>query len=74
MRLPEEISRRIVGLTDQWVARTGKHPKDDLAEYTRFIAASCLTMRLPMREQIALETQMAECLMREYGLPYASPN
>lgn len=69
MRLPEEISARLLKLTDQWQVRTGKHPSEALAEYTRFIAACCLTMRLPFRDQIALEAQMAECLAREYGVP-----
>lgn len=69
MRLPEEISARLLVLTEQWQTRTGQHPSEALAEYTRYIAACCLTMRLPMREQIALEAQMAETLAREYGVP-----
>ncbi len=74
MQLPDEISRRLVELTEQWSRRTGKHPSEALTEYTRFIAASCLTMSLPMRQRIAIETQIAECLAREYGLPVSGPS
>lgn len=69
MKLPEPISERLFKLTEHWQERTGKHPSEALAEYTRYIAANCLTMKLPQREQIALEAQMAECLAREYGVP-----
>lgn len=69
MKLPEPISKRLFELTEHWQARTGKHPSEALAEYTRYIAANCLTMKLEQRERIALETQMAECLAREYGVP-----